>query len=56
MNVQENNEMDEVELERMNARKNRDEVKRLEKILKDIQKNTDEKINNVLNSNEHSHE
>jgi len=56
MNVRENNEIDEVELERMNARKNRDEVKRLEKILKDIQKNTDEKINNVLNSNEHSHE
>ena len=41
-------------MERRKAHENRKELQRLEKTLEEIQKNTNEKIANVLNQSEHS--
>ena len=46
--------LDNVEMERRKAHENRKELQRLEKTLEEIQKNTNEKIANVLNQSEHS--
>lgn len=46
--------LDNIEMERIKAHENRKELQRLEKTLEEIQKNTNERIANVLNQSEHS--